>query len=80
MSGRFVVFEGGDGVGKSHQAAWLAEWLTDRGVDVVRTFEPGDSPAGQLIRQIVLSPSTGDLSPRAEALLYACLLYTSRCV
>jgi len=71
MSGRFVVFEGGDGVGKSHQAAWLAEWLTDRGVDVVRTFEPGDSPAGQLIRQIVLSPSTGDLSPRAEALLYA---------
>ncbi len=71
MSGLFVVFEGGDGVGKSHQARWLAEWLAERGVEVVRTFEPGDTPAGRQIRQIVLSPETGDLAPRAEALLYA---------
>lgn len=71
MSGLFVVFEGGDGVGKSRQTAWLASWLADAGHEVVRTFEPGDSPAGQQIRSIVLSPETGDLSPRAEALLYA---------
>ena len=71
MGGLFVVFEGGDGVGKSHQARWLAEWLTARGRDVVLTFEPGDTPAGRRIREIVLSPQTGELSPRAEALLYA---------
>ncbi len=38
---------------------------------MVGTFEPGDSAAGALIRQIVLDPATGDLAPRAEALLYA---------
>lgn len=71
VAGAFVVFEGGDGVGKSHQARWLGEWLTEQGREVVQTFEPGDSAAGRQIRAIVLSPSTGDLSPRAEALLYA---------
>lgn len=71
MSGLFVVFEGGDGVGKSRQTQWLASWLVDQGLEVVRTFEPGDSPAGQQIRRIVLSPETDGLAPRAEALLYA---------
>ena len=71
MSGLFVVFEGGDGVGKSHHVRWLADWLTERGVEVVRTFEPGDTGLGRRIREIVLSPDTGDLAPRAEALLFA---------
>ncbi|MGD7788818.1 dTMP kinase [Propionibacteriaceae bacterium Y1700] len=70
-SGLFVVFEGGDGVGKSTQVQLLVERLRDAGVEVVRTFEPGDSLAGKEIRRIVLSPETGDLDPRAEALLYA---------
>jgi len=35
------------------------------------TFEPGDSPVGAMIRHIVLDPATGEMSPRAEALLYA---------
>ena len=43
MSGVFVVFEGGDGVGKSTQAALLTEWLETHGREVVRTFEPGDT-------------------------------------
>jgi dTMP kinase len=71
VTGLFVVFEGGDGVGKSAQTRWLASWLEERGREVVRTFEPGDTVAGKTIREIVLSPSTGDLSPRAETLLYA---------
>ncbi len=71
MGGLFVVFEGGDGVGKSRQTEWLTSWLVECGLEVVRTFEPGDSPAGQQIRRIVLSPETGELAPRAEALLYA---------
>ena len=67
----FVVFEGGDGVGKSTQVELLCGWLAERGWDVVRTFEPGDSVVGAMIRRIVLDPSTGEMSPRAETLLYA---------
>ena len=70
-TGAFVVFEGGDGVGKTTQVELLCSWLTERGYQVVRTFEPGDSVVGAAIRRIVLDPATGDMSPRAEALLYA---------
>src|SRR5690606_3532030 len=41
--GRWVTFEGGDGSGKSTQAALLAEWISERGRTVVRTREPGGS-------------------------------------
>ena len=71
MQGAFVVFEGGDGVGKSTQAGLLAEWLSDQGREVVRTFEPGDGPVNAQIRQILLSRATENLGPRAEALLFA---------
>jgi len=64
--GRFVVFEGGEGSGKSTQARLLAErW------GAVLTFEPGGTEVGQRLREILLSPETGDLDPRAEALLMA---------
>lgn len=69
--GVFIVFEGGDGVGKSTQSRLLAEWVRGRGREVVLTFEPGDTAAGAKMRGIVLSPETGDLAPWAEALLYA---------
>jgi dTMP kinase len=69
--GRFLVFEGGDGVGKTTQVDRLCATLGEAGHEVVRTFEPGDSPVGVQIRRLVLDPSTGDLDPRAEALLYA---------
>ena len=68
-NGLFVVFEGGEGAGKSTQAQLLAESLNDR--EVVLTREPGGTPAGQRIREILLDPETGDLDHRAEALLYA---------
>lgn len=69
--GLFVVFEGGDGVGKSTQSRLLADWLSAAGHEVVLTFEPGDTAAGAKMRAIVLDPATGDLAPWAEALLYA---------
>jgi dTMP kinase len=71
MSGAFIVFEGGDGVGKTTQLERLGRWLEERGEQVVRTFEPGDTAVGRRIRQLVLDPATGELSARAEALLYA---------
>jgi dTMP kinase len=69
--GLFVCFEGGDGSGKSTQSGLLVRALQDRGHVVRPTFEPGDTPVGARMREIVLSPETGDLSPRTEALLYA---------
>src|SRR4051812_15166546 len=73
MGGRgyFIAFEGGEGVGKSSQVRLLAERLVGAGHQVLTTREPGGTSAGLAIRSIVLEPSTGHLSPRAEALLYA---------
>ena len=70
MTGLFVTFEGGDGVGKTTQAALLEQWLTDAGREVVRTREPGGTEVGERIRDIVLH-HRGHVDPRAEALLYA---------
>lgn len=68
--GLFVTFEGGDGVGKTTQAALLDDWLSAQGRTVVRTREPGGTEVGVLVRDIVLH-HRGDIAPRAEALLYA---------
>jgi dTMP kinase len=71
-SGFFVVFEGGDGVGKSTQVSLLAQWLrSPEGGNrtVVETREPGGTELGREIRQLL---QDGDeVDPRAEALLYA---------
>jgi len=69
--GIFVVFEGGDGVGKSTQTRLLADWLTQQGREVVVTLEPGGTELGSVLRDLVLNPKWGDVSPRAEALMYA---------
>jgi len=70
-SGLFVCFEGGEGAGKSTQSRLLNDWLEESGHTVVLTFEPGDTEVGKALRQIVLSPATGELSHRTEVLLYA---------
>jgi len=67
----FVVFEGGEGAGKTSQVGLLCDWLAGIGRPYVRTFEPGDSVVGKQIRSILLDPATGDLAPKAESLLYA---------
>jgi dTMP kinase len=70
-TGCFVALEGGEGAGKSTQAARLADWLRAEGYDVLLTHEPGDTEVGQKLRQIVLDPATGNISHRTETLLYA---------
>lgn len=70
MAGLFITFEGGDGAGKSTQAALLEKWLADAGREVVRTREPGGTPLGVQLREIVLH-SRDHLDERAEALIYA---------
>ncbi|MEU7756440.1 dTMP kinase [Micromonospora sp. NPDC049171] len=71
-AGLFVVFEGGEGAGKSTQLAALADRLRGQGREVVVTREPGATAVGQRIRSMVLDTSGDEApSPRAEALLYA---------
>jgi len=70
-TGVFVCFEGGDGSGKSTQSERLATWLEEEGYVALLTFEPGDTEVGRKLRTIVLSPETGEISDRTEALLYA---------
>ena len=65
----FITFEGLDGCGKTTQAALLAESLRRDGVEVVATREPGGTPLGEQVRDLVLH---GDhVAPWAEAALYA---------
>ena len=69
--GVFIAFEGGEGSGKSTQSKLLKKWLEEEGEEVVLSREPGGTEMGKDLRRILLDHSTGEISPRAEALLYA---------
>jgi dTMP kinase len=69
--GLLIAFEGGEGSGKSTQAKLLKEWLENEGHAVTLSREPGGTPLGRNLRKILLDNSTGQISPRSEALLYA---------
>ena len=69
--GIFIAFEGGEGSGKSTQSKLLKKWLEEEGEEVVLSREPGGTEMGKDLRRILLDHSTGEISPRAEALLYA---------
>jgi dTMP kinase len=65
----FVTFEGIDGSGKSTQAALLAAWAAVQGHEVVAVREPGGTPLGERVRQLLLDGP--EMSPWAEAALFA---------
>ncbi len=67
--GRFITFEGPEGSGKSTQLRMLGERLRSAGVDVLETQEPGGTPIGMQIRNILLDANNRDLCPTAELLL-----------
>ena len=70
MASAFITFEGIDGCGKSTQLRMLASELRLRGEEVVTTREPGGTPLGTRIRQLVLDAEE-QVDPLAELLLYA---------
>ena len=64
--GKFITFEGLDGVGKSTQLENLATHLRERGLEVITTREPGGTALGEKLRTVLLSSRTSGLSPLAE--------------
>lgn len=66
----FFSFDGIDGTGKSTQAALFAEWLRQLGRDVVECRDPGGTPLGERLRDILLHKSGMAICRRAEMLLY----------
>lgn len=65
----FVALEGGEGAGKSTQAALLARWLRDRGVPCTLAREPGSTEVGEAIREVVLARRDLEMPAESELLL-----------
>ena len=65
----FISLDGIDGTGKSTQCRLLVEWLQQSGVPVLACADPGGTPLGAQLREILLN-SRAEMSPRAEALLF----------
>jgi len=70
--GRFITFEGIDGAGKSTQIAFVENWLRGRGIDALLTREPGGTPIGESLREMILHRP---MQPRTETLL----MFAARC-
>jgi dTMP kinase len=69
VQGRFITFEGIEGVGKSTQLERCAAWLVARGVEVVRTREPGGTPRAERLRQLLLERGDEPMPAPCELLL-----------
>lgn len=71
MKGKFITFEGCEGVGKTTQVRLLKEYCADNSVDAVFTREPGGTPISEQIRDIIMDNANGDMDPVCELMLYA---------
>jgi dTMP kinase len=69
VRGRFITFEGIEGVGKSTQLERCAAWLDTLGVEVVRTREPGGTPRAERLRELLLERGDEPMPPPCELLL-----------
>jgi dTMP kinase len=66
----FITFEGSEGCGKSSQAARLSEFLQQQGYEILTTREPGGTPIGEQIREVISSLKNTDMQQRTEILLF----------
>lgn len=69
MPGRFITFEGGEGVGKTTQLQRIAAWLASRGIEVVTTREPGGTPRAERLRAMLLERGDEPMPATCELLL-----------
>src|SRR6476646_5891866 len=70
LRGKFIVFDGGEGCGKTTQARLLREHLEAKGLPVLAGHEPGATRIGEMVRAILLNPENNDMAMRCEMLLY----------
>ena len=70
LTGKFVVFDGPDGSGKSTQFARFLSFCRERGLDLCEVREPGGTSIGEQIRRVLLDPDNADMSLRCEMMLY----------
>ena len=71
MKGKFITFEGCEGVGKSHQLRLLQEYMNNNGIKYYLTREPGGSAVSEKIRGIILDGKNTEMTDECEAMLYA---------
>ncbi len=71
MKGKFITFEGCEGVGKSRQIRLLEEYLKNHGIKYFLTREPGGTDISEQIRRIILDGNNNAMTDECEALLYA---------
>ncbi len=69
MQGRFITFEGGEGVGKSTQITRAAAWLAAEGIEVVLSREPGGTPRAEQLRRMLLERTDEPMPQSCELLL-----------
>jgi dTMP kinase len=69
MNGRFITLEGIEGVGKSTNLEFIADWLRERGATVVITREPGGTPLAERIRELILGANKDELPEIGELLM-----------
>lgn len=67
--GWFITLEGGEGAGKTTAMRTILKWLAARGREAIATREPGGTDAAERIRELLLDPGTGELTPMTELLL-----------
>ena len=70
LHGRFLVFDGPDGSGKSTQFRRFSAWVRSSGVPVTEVREPGGTPIGERIREVLLDVAHGEMTLNCEMLLY----------
>lgn len=70
LAGKFIVFDGPDGSGKSTQMRRFMKWARGNGVTVKEVREPGGTPIGEQIRQVLLDPQNECMTIQCEMLLY----------
>ena len=70
MRGKFITLEGGEGCGKSTQLKLLAAYLQNKGIDTVQTKEPGSTPEGKILRELLVTGDKDKFDAISECLLY----------
>ncbi len=71
MKGVFITIEGPDGAGKTTQIQGVTAFLQEKNIPFLSTREPGGDAIGTKIRELLLDPANGDMTPKTEAFLYA---------